>query len=231
MFAGFDNIDTSNVAFVGALGRVRPETVRDLEVGTTYHSPVVDLQANVYSMWFHDEIAPIGALSYIGTPLRKNVGSSYRRGLEADATIRATPRLELGATLAASSNRIREYVDSTGSAPATHRDVEPLLTPRLLTSARARFAATSAIDVGAEGRYQSRAFLQNTSDARFVLPAASNLDASVAWHSANRRQTVTLRAGNLANARTFASGYASGGESYYYVVPPRNVFITATLVF
>jgi iron complex outermembrane receptor protein len=85
--------------------------------------------------------------------------------------------------------------------------------------------------VGAEGRYQSRAFLQNTSDARFVLPAASNLDASVAWHSANRRQTVTLRAGNLANARTFASGYASGGESYYYVVPPRNVFITATLVF
>ena len=33
MFAGFDNLDTSNVAFVGDLHRVKPETVNDLEIG------------------------------------------------------------------------------------------------------------------------------------------------------------------------------------------------------
>ena len=53
MFAGFDNLDTSNVAFVGALDRVRPERVRDLEVGGRYRTSAVDVQANVYSMNFH----------------------------------------------------------------------------------------------------------------------------------------------------------------------------------
>src|SRR5207237_6710770 len=35
MFAGFDNLDTSNVTFVGDLSRVRPETVHGVETGLT----------------------------------------------------------------------------------------------------------------------------------------------------------------------------------------------------
>jgi len=213
------------------LSRVRPERVRDLEVGTTYRTGTLDVQANVYAMWFHDEIAPIGALSYIGTPLRRNVGASYRRGVEADVTYRVTPRLELGGSVAASHNRIREFVDSSADVPVRHENVEPLLTPRLLTSGRARFSATPTWDLGLETRYQSRAFLQNTSDERFVLPAAVNLDASIAWHRPHGRESVTLRANNLTDSKRFASGYASGGESYYYVVPPRNFFLMASVAF
>jgi hypothetical protein len=74
MFAGFDNLDTSNAAFVGDLRRVKPEQVRDLEAGTVFRSSMIDVQADAYAMQFHDEITPIGTLSYIGTPLRKNVG-------------------------------------------------------------------------------------------------------------------------------------------------------------
>ncbi len=117
MFAGFDNLDTSNVAFVGDLHRVKPETVNDLESGVTYRGASFDVQANVYSMDFRNEIAPIGALSYIGNPLRKNVGASYRRGVELDATYHGFGRLILSGNLTASTNRIRSYTDS----PATRR--------------------------------------------------------------------------------------------------------------
>ena len=48
MLAGFDNLDTSNVSFVGDLGRVRPERVGDLEAGVTYRSAGLEAQANVY---------------------------------------------------------------------------------------------------------------------------------------------------------------------------------------
>jgi iron complex outermembrane receptor protein len=80
MLAGFDNLDTSNVAFVGPLSRVRPETVHDLESGVTLTRGSLHLQGNVFSMDFRNEIEPIGALSYLGLPLRKNVRASYRRG-------------------------------------------------------------------------------------------------------------------------------------------------------
>ena len=33
MFAGFDNLDTTNAEFIGELDRVKPESVRDLEAG------------------------------------------------------------------------------------------------------------------------------------------------------------------------------------------------------
>jgi len=229
MFAGFDNLDTSNVAFVGPLTRVRPETVHDLEIGATYRAAGIEAQANVYSMDFRNEIAPIGAMSYIGTPLRKNVGASYRRGVEADVTYRVLPRLTLSANAAASANRIREYTDSSGDTPVTYRDVEPLLTPRFVTFQRATFEATHAVALALETRYTSRSYLQNTSDARYVLPAAFDLDASAAWRLGNYQ--LVVRGNNLTDSKKYGSGYASDGVSYYYVVPPRNVFVSVKVGF
>jgi len=203
--------------------------VHDLEAGVTYRGTSFDAQANLYSMDFRNEIAPIGALSYLGTPLRKNVGASYRRGIEGDVAYRGIPRLLINANVAASTNRIREYTDSTGDEPVTYHNVEPLLTPRLVTFERAQFAATRNVAVALETRYQSRAFLENTGDARFVLPAAFNLDGSVSWRV--RQYEILVRGNNLTNSKKYGSGYASGGVSYYYVVPPRNLFVTAKLLF
>jgi iron complex outermembrane recepter protein len=180
-------------------------------------------------MDFRNEIAPIGALSYLGNPLRKNVGASYRRGIEADVTYRGIPWLLFNANAAASTNRIREYTDSSGDEPITYHNVEPLLTPRFITFERAQFAATRNIAVALETRYQSRAFLENTGDARFVLPAAFNLDGSVSWRI--RQYELLVRGNNLTNSKKYGSGYASGGVSYYYVVPPRNLFVTAKVLF
>jgi iron complex outermembrane receptor protein len=229
MFAGFDNLDTSNVTFVGSLNRVKPERVHDFEGGVTYRGGSFDGQANVYSMDFRNEISPIGALSYIGLPLRKNVGASYRRGIEADVAYRGISRLLLNANVSASTNRIREYTDSTGDVPVTYHDVEPLLTPRLVTFERAQFAATRNLNVALETRYQSRAFLQNTGDSRFVLPAAFNLDGSLSWRV--RQYEILVRGNNLTNSKKYGSGYAYGDVSYYYVVPPRNLFVTAKVAF
>ena len=224
MFAGFDNLDTSNVAFVGGLDRVKPETVHDVEIGTNYRTPSLDIQANLYSMDFRNEIAPIGALSYIGSPLNKNVAASYRRGVEADVTYRGIPRWLLTGNATESVNRIREYTDSTGDVPVTYHNVEPLLTPRFQSFGRAQFSATQSIDLAMQARYQSVAFLENTSDRRYVLPPAFDMDASIAWRIGHNE--LLIRANNLTNSKKYGSGYASDGVSYYFVLPPRNVFVT-----
>jgi iron complex outermembrane receptor protein len=229
MLAGFDNLDTTNVAFVGRFDRVKPETVHDLEIGTNYRSESLDLQANIYSMDFHNEIAPIGVLSYLGSPLSRNVASSYRRGVEADVTYRGIRRWLLSANASESINRIREYTDSTGDAPVTHHNVAPLLTPRFQGFARAQFAATGAIDIAVQGRYQSVSFLQNDSDSRYVLPAAFDMDASIGWRIGNAE--LLVRGNNLTNSKKYGSGYAGDGESYYYVLPPRNMFVTLKVGF
>ena len=225
MFAGYDNLDTSNVAFVGALSRVKPETVHDVEIGMNYRGQSLDIQANLYSMDFRNEIAPIGALDDLGYELNKNVPASYRRGIEADVTYRGIPRWLLTGNATESMNRIREYTDSSGDVPITYYNVEPLLTPRFLSFGRAQFAATRSLDIAVEGRYQSVAFLENTSDRRYVLPAAFDMDASIGWRFSGQNELL-IRGNNLTNSKKYGSGYASGGTSYYFVLPPPNVFVT-----
>ncbi len=229
MLGGFDNLDTSNVAFVGDLHRVKPETVHDLELGTTYRTRNVEAQADLYSMTFRNEIAPIGQLSYLGNPLRENVASSYRRGIEGDITYRGIPRWLLTANATASMNQIRDYTDSTGDVPVTYHDVQPLLTPRFMTYGRAAFAATPNTWLALETRYTSKSFLDNTDDPRYVLPASLDVDASASWHV--KGYEIVGRINNLLDSNNYGSGYAGDGVPDYYVVPPRNFFVTLKLGF
>ncbi|HEY4304789.1 MAG TPA: TonB-dependent receptor [Gemmatimonadaceae bacterium] len=229
MFGGLDNLDSASAPFVGDLSRVKPETAHDVEAGASYHGHDLAFSANIYSMDFRNEIAPIGAISDLGAALRKNVDASYRRGIEADASYRGIRRVVLTANASVSKNRIREYVDSTGDTPITYHNVSPLLTPTFQSFARGSFAATRNVDLAIESRYQNRTYLTNTSDANLNLPAYTDVGASIGWHI--QRYELMARVNNLTDGKKYGSGYASDGVSYYFVLPPRNFFLTMKLDF
>lgn len=231
MFAGFDNLDTSNVAFVGSFSRVKPEQARDLEAGLHYRAPGLAIDGDVYAMRFHNEILPIGALSYQGLPLRKNVPSSYRRGVELDASYTGLPRLSLSANASLERARIGEYTDETGDSARTYRNVPPLLTPAFLSMQRAELRATRWLRASVEGRYSSESYLTNTGDRKFMLPASYTVDGTVTFDVG--RQALVVQVNNLTNQRSYTSGYPDydGTQSDYYVLPPRNVFVTLRLGF
>lgn len=228
LFAGDDDMNAGNVDAIGDLTRVRPESVRDLEAGITWVHPAFDLQANVYSMDFRNDIARIGAPTASGAILRRNVGASYRRGIELDATWRVQRWLVLGGNMGWSTNRIRQFTDSSGTAPVVYRDVEPVLTPHFMATHRAELTPYDRLTLSMEGRYQSRAFLDNTSDAARVLPAFHVVDAAAQY--AFSRYTLTVRGSNLGDSHRFGSGSVSGsGTVRYFILPGRSAFVTAGL--
>ena len=223
MLAGFDNLDTSNVAFVGRFDRVRPETAHDLEAGVRYAGHRVTLDADAYDMEFRNEIAAIGALSYQGLPLRKNVPSSTRRGLEASIAWRPAPAWTLSANGAVSHNWIAAYTDDASGA--TYYDVPPLLTPKLSSNQRVAYAAGHGIGLALEGRFTGQSFLANDGNLAFTLPAAYVTDAQIGWRAPGSRVDVTLFVNNLGNVDRYGSGYTDGTTSYYYPLPLRNLYL------
>jgi hypothetical protein len=80
-FAGSINMESApdRLVVLESEGRRQPETVHDVEAGATYRGARVDAQANAYSMDFRNEIEPIGGLSYLGNPLRKNAAEQLRQ--------------------------------------------------------------------------------------------------------------------------------------------------------
>jgi iron complex outermembrane receptor protein len=224
MFAGFDNLDTTNADFVGPLSRVRPERVRDAELGARYEGRSLTLAANLFDMRFRNEITPIGELSYIGLPLRKNVNSSYRRGVELEGAYVAD-RVGMSGNAAWSRSRIAEYTDdATG---ATYRDVEPLLTPSFVANQRVSLALRAGAWLHVDGRYVGQSFLANTGDPRFVLPSAFTADAALALKG--RTHSILLQLRNITDRLTYTSGYTDGAVPYYYVLARRNFIATVRL--
>ncbi|HEY2164097.1 MAG TPA: TonB-dependent receptor, partial [Gemmatimonadaceae bacterium] len=110
-----------------------------------------------------------------------------------------------------------------------YHDVQPLLTPRFMTFERAAYAPSAGMWLALETRYTARSFLQNTDDPRYVLPASLNVDASASLHV--KGYEVVGRINNLLDARKYGSGYAGDGVPDYYVLPPRNFFVTLKLGF
>jgi iron complex outermembrane receptor protein len=80
------------------LTAVKPERVFNVETGVELVRPGLSAQVNGYLMEFRQEIAQTGELSEIGLPLRRNVDSSYRRGVEVDVTWQpaASVRIQTG---------------------------------------------------------------------------------------------------------------------------------------
>ena len=226
MLAGFDNLDTSNVAFVGPLSRVKPETVHDLESGVNVRTGALRLQGNIFSMDFRNEIEPIGALSYLGLPLRKNVRASYRRGVELDGTYRMPGGFAASANATIMRARIAEYTDD--SSGETFYGVEPLLTPKVTTAQRLTWDAPRQFTISVGGRYTGQSQLDNTGNPDMVLPASYVMDALLQWRFGHH--ALALRGENLTNSKRFGSGY-SGDRPYYYVLSPRSLFATLELGF
>lgn len=227
MFGGFDNLDTSNVVFVGSLDRVKPERARDLEAGVTADAGRLSLQANVFDMRFDNEILPIGELSYIGTPLRKNVPSSYRRGVELDAAFRPLANVVVSGNATLMTSRIREYTDRED---VTYRDVPALLTPRAQSAQRVSWTPARGLELTVEGRYIGKSQLTNTNDPALVLPATYVVDARASWSVG--RYSLTVFGSNLTDSRGYSTGnVSSSGTPRYFVFAPPNVQAVARVVF
>jgi len=120
---------------------------------------------------------------------------------------------------------IRQFTDSSRGTPVVRRNVSPMLTPRFISTHRVEYAPVPAVGFTVEGRYQSRAFLDNTSSPDRVLPDYYTLDAAL--RLSRGRTALTLRGQNLGDTQKFGSGaVSSSGRVRYFVLPARAFFAT-----
>ena len=237
---------------------VNPETVVNFEGGINVNTTQLALSANIYLMEFKDEIALTGELSEIGLPLRRNVDSSYRRGIEVDLKWMPLPNWSVLHSLNVSSNRIRKWTQFydvydqqgvwIGSEPIIYRDVQPLLSPELMFNIGLEWANNNA-SISLIGRHVGESQLDNTELPLFQATSFTNLDFR-ASHSLGRwwqdvDAQITLFVNNLLDdPEQFPSGYSYqflirdsngmdslDGTPYYYPLATRNFSIALQVGF
>ena len=227
MFVGADNLDTTNAASVLPLDHVRPEHVVDYEAGTSWTRGTVRASVNLFAMEFREEIAPVGAMSLTGSPLRVNVGASHRRGLEGELRWQAAPGLSLDATLALTDARIHRYTDAASGV--TYRNVRSRLTPSAVATQAVRWRLPRGFALQADARELSASPLTNTGDAAARLPGYALANAGLSW--ARGANAVTLQVNNVLDRLAFGGGYASGGTNYVFPFATRHLMVDVRRAF
>lgn len=110
-----DNLDTE----------LKAERLGDLEVGYKYQSSTFSAGANVYWMNYNDQFVLTGELNEIGEAIAKNVGKSYRLGVELEAAWKPIDWLRWDVNATFARNRAKNWevtlndgtVESLGDTP------------------------------------------------------------------------------------------------------------------
>jgi len=228
VFAGYDNLDSTNIAEIGNFSRVKPESVTDFEAGIKLWFTNYKINLNVYDMEFKNEIAAIGQLSYIGLPLRKNVASSYRRGIELNMTLEPLRGLSLSTQANLSTNRIKSYTTDYDSV--TYTNVQPLLTPQVIVSQAVTYRFARWLDAEVNARYLGSSFLDNTGNGNYKVPESLICNASLSI-TFLKRHSISVMVNNIFDQEYYTSGYVQGNQSWYFAMATRNYAATLKLRF
>lgn len=83
----------------------KPERLNDLEWGWRHKSHVISLAVNGFYMRYANQLVPTGKLDLVGSPIRANIGRSYRLGIELSANWILAPQWRWSPNLTLSRNR------------------------------------------------------------------------------------------------------------------------------
>jgi len=97
---------------------VKPETMNDIEIGTSFNSKNVSVSLNVFYMLFNDEIVANGQVDRFGQPITGNVDRTVHQGVELSAVVKLFNHIELFGNTTYSKNTIDEgryFIDADNS--------------------------------------------------------------------------------------------------------------------
>ncbi len=233
---------------------LKPETVNDFELGTNIRIEKLALQANLYWMDFQNQIVNTGELNLVGYPITKNVGSSFRRGVEVNLTWKPISWLWLMNSSGFSQNQIKDitlyYTDpSYTSVPYNYKNSSPALSPNIIVNQSIRFIPLNYTYIEFTGHYVSSQYLDNTSNKDLSISDFYFVDARLGlslkkWIHAGE-PAITLQMNNITDQKYTPSGATTANSVTYdisgnptksstalfYPAATRNFFVTLTWKF
>ncbi|MFP8489635.1 TonB-dependent receptor [Gracilimonas sp. Q87] len=256
LYASFavGNKEPTRDEYVDSSPESRPDSERLYNVELGYRGDFRRhyLGANVYGMFYRDQLVPTGAINDVGEIVRENVPESYRIGLELQGGLSVSEHLSVSANATFSRNKIVEYTQFTdqydanfnylGQQATTYEETDIAFSPSLITNGVIGYQ-TGALNAELVSKYVSRQYLDNTqTESRSIDPYFVNdlrISYSLDKISLLEGITATLQVNNIFDHEYETNGYTFGwlqaGEpvnyNYYYPQAGTNFLFQLTWKF
>lgn len=97
---------------------VKPETMNDFELGTSFSTKMINVSLNIFYMLFNDEIVANGQVDLYGQPITGNVDRTVHQGIELSVVAKPIEQIELFGNTTYSKNTIDKgkfFIDANNS--------------------------------------------------------------------------------------------------------------------
>lgn len=210
-------------------GKVKPEYMTDLEAGYRLQSKIFKGGINGYYMQYRDQLVLTGELNDVGAPLRTNVASSFRRGLEFELASMNTrgPLFSLNATL--SQNKITEfeetlydYTTDLDVVRIKHNNTDISFSPAVSGAAMIGYSLKSdkhehSLEIAWYSKYVGRQYLDNTQNNYMSIDPYFVQDIRITGYLQKKiGLDLNVWINNILNTEYSANGY-----TYSYIYESR----------
>lgn len=207
----------------------KAETLYNVEAGYKFRGKWISADANVYGMYYQDQLVLTGKINDVGDPVMENVPQSYRTGLEIQLGFLFAKSLKWHLNGTLSMNKIigfTEYVDNWDDYP--NQIINDLGTtdiafsPNIVAGSILQWEPVSNLTVSLFSKFVGKQYIDNTSSDERVLDSYFVNDFLIAYDfkiKSMEKFGLSLKINNLSNAEyeTNAWVYRYYSEGTYSV--------------
>lgn len=208
-------------------GITENETLNDIELGWRYTNNKVNINTNLYYMFYQNQLVLTGELDDVGSPIRATSGESYRLGLEVDANITFSKIFSTSLNIAVSQNKNQDFTTSLDGELVNLGDTNISFSPELVIGNAINFMPTKNLQISFLSKYVGEQYMGNNDNEDSILESYFINDLNVNYEIKPNKLFKSIIFSGLVN-NIFNKEYVSNGYfgSYDYNDPSSPTGVT-----
>ena len=194
---------------------IKPEQLNDFEFGWRFKKNGLKLNLNAFYMLYNEQLVLTGELDDVGTPIRTNSGSSYRKGIELEAGLKLSENFLINSNLTLSSNKNKQILSNFDGAIFDFGKTSISFSPDLIASNSLIFSPNDNTMISFLSKYVGKQYMGNTDAVNSILDSyfVNNINFSYTLSSNSIFDEIII-SGLINNV--FDKKYVSNGYYYTY---------------
>ena len=199
----------------------KSEHLHDAELGIERKGTNYSFGANIYYMYYKNQLVLTGKINDVGAYTRSNIPASYRAGIELQGKIKITNWMNAAANITFSENKIKNFTeylddyDNGGQQTKFYNNPDIAFSPSVIAGGSINFIPVKNGEINLISKYVGRQYLDNTSQKTRSLNPYYVQDIRLSYSLQNKIFKATDLILQLNNV--FGKKYEPNGYSFSYI--------------
>ncbi len=237
-FGLFYNLnDSNNIYFSYARAQREPtrtdyangspdaEKLNDFELGWKLTIENSSINVNAFYMIYDNQLVLTGQRDINGYEIRRNIGESYRLGIELDSNINLSSKLNLNTNLSISSNKNQDFYSIFDGILKNYGNTDLAYSPSFIANNIIDYSPNEKVIISLRSNYVSEQYFAQTNSPISKLESFFVHDLNFIHKMSIKGLSDDINFKVLVN-NLFNSKYVSYGGYYTYDIPTDNQITT-----